>query len=167
MSKTAENLQTAFAGESQANRTYLAFAKKADADGLPMVARLFRAAAAAETVHALNHAREMGIVGSTEKNLKAAAAGEADEFKKMYPPFIQQAEVDGNPGAKRSFDYANQVEQIHHGLYTRAIETVQKGEDLAEAKMFVCPVCGNTFVGEAPERCPICGTPASKFIHIE
>jgi len=167
MSQTDENLKEAFAGESQANRKYLAFAKKADAEGLPVVARLFRAAAEAETVHALNHARVMGIVGATLDNLKAAASGEAAEFREMYPGFIAQAEKEGNKAAKTTFDYANQVEKIHHDFFNRAAETVTKGQDLPEMKLFVCRGCGNTVEGEAPEKCPICGAPKSWFVLIE
>ena len=167
MGQTDENLQEAFAGESQANRKYLAFAEKADKEGLPMAARLFRAAAAAETVHALNHAKVMGIVGSTLENLKDAAKGEGAEFREMYPGFIEQARKEGNKGAERTFHYANQVEQIHHNFFSQATETVQKGEDLPEKKMFVCRGCGNTVEDEAPEKCPICGAPKSWFMDIE
>ncbi len=167
MSKTSDDLKEAFAGESQANQKYLAFAKKADAEGLPAIARLFRAAAAAETIHAQNHAGVMGIIGATSDNLEAAAAGEAAEFREMYPGFIKQAEQEGNDKARTTFDYANQVEQIHYDLYSKAIETLGKGQDLPETKMFVCRGCGNTVEGEAPEKCPICGAPKSWFMHIE
>ena len=167
MSKTDENLEEAFAGESQANRKYLAFAEKADKDNLPMTARLFRAAAAAETIHALNHLRVMGAVGPTAENLKAAASGEAAEFREMYPAFIEQAEKDGNKAAKRTFQYANEVEKIHHQLYNRATGIVGRGEDLPETKMFVCRGCGNTVEGEPPEKCPICGSPKKMFMEIE
>ncbi|MDP6106900.1 MAG: rubrerythrin family protein [Candidatus Brocadiia bacterium] len=166
MSQTDENLKAAFAGESQANRKYLAFSKKADADKLPGIARLFRAAAAAETIHAHNHLDVMGSVKTTKENLEAAAAGEAAEFEEMYPEFLEQAEKDGDNGARESFDYANQVEKIHHGLYQEAGRTLAEGSDLPENEMNVCPVCGNTFAGEAPERCPICRTPKSRFILI-
>ena len=167
MSQTDENLEEAFAGESQANRTYLAFAEKADKENLPMAARLFRAAAAAETVHALNHLRVMGTVGPTLDNLKAAAGGEAAEFREMYPAFIQQAEKDGNQGARRTFHYANEVEKIHHQLYNRATGIVETGEDLPDTRMFVCRGCGNTVEGEPPEKCPICGAPKKMFMEIE
>ncbi len=167
MSQTEENLKEAFAGESQANRKYLAFAEKADKEKLLVIARLFRAAAAAETVHALNHAKVMGIVGSTLDNLKAAAGGEAAEFQEMYPAFIEQAEKEGNDAARRTFDYANQVEKIHYDFYTRAAQTLEKGEDLPEMKLFVCRGCGNTVEGEPPQKCPICGAPQSWFMTIE
>jgi len=167
MSKTDENLKEAFAGESQANRTYLAFAQKADKDNLPQVAKLFRAAADAETVHAMNHLRAMRGIGSTLENLRAAAQGEAAEFKQMYPAFIEQADKDGDETAKRTFDYANQVEEIHHRLYSRAIESVGRSEDLPQGDIYVCQGCGNTVEGEPPDRCPICGAPKRMFKKIE
>jgi rubrerythrin len=167
MSQTDENLKEAFAGESQANQRYLAFAKKADAEKLPGTARLFRAAAAAETVHAQNHLESMRAAGSTLDNLREAAKGEAAEFKRMYPAFIEQADKDGNEDAKTTFDYANQVEKIHHALYSGAIQAVEEGQDLPETKLFVCRGCGNTVKGEPPKKCPICGAPRSWFMEIE
>ena len=167
MGKTAENLKEAFAGESQANRRYIAFAQKADKEGLPQVARLFRAAAEAETVHALNHLRAMNAIAGTLENLKAASSGEAAEFKTMYPAFIEQAKKDGDKAAERTFDYANQVEQIHHRMYNRAIEAVQKGGDLPKTDLYVCQGCGNTVEGEPPDRCPICGAPKKMFKRID
>lgn len=167
MSQTDENLKEAFAGESQANRKYTAFAAKADQSDYSQVARLFRAAAAAETVHALNHFEVMGGVNSTLENLKAAAEGEAEEFKEMYPGFIEQAEEEGKEAARDSFDYANQVEEIHHEMYNEAIEAVKAGEDLPETEIFVCQGCGNTVEEEAPDLCPICGAPKSMFKQID
>lgn len=167
MAKTDENLKEAFAGESQANRMYTAFAKKADEEELSQVARLFRAAAAAETVHALNHFQVMDKVNSTEKNLKTAAEGEAEEFREMYPDFIATAEEEGEENAMHSFDYANQVEEIHHNMYNEALEAVQSGQDLPETDMYVCQGCGNTVEEEAPDTCPICGAPKSLFEKIE
>jgi rubrerythrin len=167
MSQTDENLKEAFAGESQANRKYTAFARKADEDGLSQVARLFRAAGESETVHALNHLHVMDGIRSTLENLKEAAGGEADEFEEMYPEFIEQAEEDGNQEARDSFDYACQVEEIHRELYNRAIEAVQGGEDLESVQMWVCQGCGNTVEGEPPETCPICGAPRSMFKNVE
>jgi len=163
---TMDNLREAFAGESQANRTYLAFAEKADADGYPQIARLFRAAAAAETVHAHAHLRVMGGVKTTAENIQAAAAGEAHEFKSMYPGFVTEAEADGNKGAAMSFKNALAIEEIHHGLYNGALKSLQAGSDLPAAPIFVCSVCGNTVVGEAPNRCPVCGNPKSKFSEV-
>ncbi|MFB3879818.1 MAG: rubrerythrin family protein [Armatimonadota bacterium] len=164
---TIDNLREAFAGESQANRTYLAFAEKADADGFPQIARLFRAAAHAETVHALAHFRVMGGVKTTEENLKAASAGEAHEFRSMYPGFVTAAEAEGNKDAAMSFKNALAVEEIHHGLYNEALKSLHAGRDLTAAPIFVCSVCGNTVVGEAPNRCPVCGNPKSKFSEVK
>jgi rubrerythrin len=162
MSKTIDNLKEAFAGESQANRKYTAFAKKADEEGYPQVARLFRAAAAAETVHALNHFRAMGEVKSTAENLKAAMGGENYEVSSMYPPFIAEAEKEGEKKALTSFRWAWEVEKVHEGLYAKALETLGK-EAGALFDYYVCPVCGYTHEGGAPEKCPVCGTPGSRF----
>ncbi len=164
MTKTDDNLKAAFAGESQANRTYLAFAKKADEEGFPQIAKLFRAAAEAETVHAHNHLRVMGQVKSTSDNLGAAVSGETYEFKKMYPEFIAEAKEEGNTKAETSFSYANQVEQIHAALYQKALDGLKNNKEPAKADYWVCPVCGNTFEGSAPDRCPICSTPKEKFM---
>ena len=167
MSQTDENLKEAFAGESQANRKYVAFSRKADQEDYSQVAKLFRAAAEAETVHALNHLQVMDGIKETLENLKEAAEGEAEEFKEMYPDFIEQAEDDGNDNARGTFDYANQVEQIHHEMYNQAIEAVQKGEDLPPREIFVCQGCGNTVEDEAPDTCPICGAPKAMFKKID
>ena len=167
MSNTNENLQAAFAGESQANRRYLFFAEKADEAGHKQVARLFRAAAEAETVHARNHLGVMGDIRSTKENLEAAIEGENHEFTEMYPTFIEQAKSENNKQAERSFDLANKVEEIHHGLFQKALRSLESGESIGDAPYFVCPFCGNTVEGEAPERCPICGAPRSKFKRIE
>ena len=165
---TQENLQAAFAGESQANRKYLAFAQKAQADGYGMIAKLFRAAAAAETVHAHNHLRTLGGVKTTTENLQAAIAGEAYEFQTMYPEFLATAEKEGNKPAIRSFNYANEVEKIHHTLYSKALEQLGQGQDLGAGKIWVCTVCGNTHIGpEAPGVCPVCGATASQFSEVD
>ena len=164
---TQDNLAAAFAGESQANRKYTAFAAKAEKDGFPQVAKLFRAAAQAETVHALAHFRAMNGVGDTSANLEAAIEGEGHEFKEMYPPFLAEAEAEGDTRAAMSFRYALAVEEIHHGLYSDARAAVQAGKDLPAGKIFVCPVCGNTVEGEAPSQCPICGVDGSKFAEIQ
>jgi rubrerythrin len=163
MTKTDENLKAAFAGESQANRLYLAFAKKAEEEGLTQTAKLFRAAAEAETVHALNHIRITGQVKSTLENLGTAVTGETYEFKKMYPEFIAEAKKEGNKQAAYSFDLANKVEQIHAGLYQKAIDALKNKKELAKVDYYVCSVCGNTVEGSAPEKCPICGSPKEKF----
>jgi rubrerythrin len=160
---TQDNLQAAFAGESQANRKYLAFAAEADAEGHRQIAKLFRAAAAAETVHAHAHLRVMNGVGDTKKNLQAAIEGEGYEFKEMYPKFIDEAEKEGNRRAVISFRNANDVEEIHHGLYSKVLETLEAGKDLPPAAIHVCDVCGNTVVGEVPNKCSVCGAPRTMF----
>ena len=166
-SKTDGNLQEAFAGESQANRKYLFFAEKADKEGYPQIARLFRAAADAETVHAKNHLNVLNGVRSTEENLAAAAEGEHHEFTSMYPPFIEEAEKEGNTKAKRTFDYANEVEKIHHGHFETALKAVKEGTEMKEEPYYVCQVCGYTAAGEAPDKCPVCGAPAKSFKQID
>ena len=166
MAKTDENLKAAFAGESQANRMYLAFAKKADQEGFPQIAKLFRAAAEAETVHAHNHLNVMGQVKSTVENLGTAVSGETYEFKKMYPEFIEEAKRESNKKAQVSFDYAIKVEQIHANLYQKAIDSIKNQKDLPKADIHVCPVCGNTFEGTTPDVCPICATLREKFMKI-
>lgn len=155
--KTEENLKAAFAGESQANRRYLFFADKADKEGLVQVARLFRAAADAETVHARNHFDAMDGVGSTRDNLTAAVMGEHFEFTRMYPGFIAAAEIEQNERGQRSFELANEVEHIHLGLFQAALDAVEAGQTAKDEPYFVCQVCGNTMVGEGPEKCPVCG----------
>jgi len=160
---TNDNLKEAFAGESQANRKYLAFAKKAEQDGFPQVAKLFRAAAAAETIHAHAHFRVMGGVEGTEENLQTAILGEGLEFKEMYPKFVSEAEAEGNKPAAISFKNALAVEEIHHSLYSKALEAVKSGSDLPQTKIYVCSVCGNTVEGSAPDQCPVCGASKEQF----
>ena len=167
MGNTNDNLQAAFAGESQANRKYLFFAEKADKEGLKQIARLFRAAAEAETVHARNHLNVLGGIGSSKENLQVAISGENHEFTEMYPEFIEQAQAEGNKGAVSSFNLANKVEQIHHGLYQEAAQALESGASFEDKPYFVCQICGNTVLGEAPERCPICGAPKSMFKQAE
>lgn len=163
MNKTDENLKAAFAGESQANRLYLAFAKKAEEEGLTQAAKLFRAAAEAETVHALNHLRITGQVKSTLENLGTAVSGETFEFKKMYPEYIAEAKKEENKQAVVSFDWASRVEQIHADLYQKAIDTLKNKKELAKVDYYVCSVCGNTVENAAPDKCPICGSPKEKY----
>jgi rubrerythrin len=163
---TMDNLQEAFAGESQANRMYLAFAKKADGDGLSQVAKLFRATAEAETIHAHAHFRVMGMIKDTVENLEAAVAGEAHEFESMYPAFLAEAQTEGMKPAEFSFKNALAVEEIHHGLYSKALAAVKGGGDLPATSIYVCPVCGNTVEGSVPENCPVCNVPGSKFVEI-
>ncbi len=164
---TKDNLEAAFAGESQANRKYLAFAQKAEQDGYPQVAKLFRAAAAAETIHAHAHFRVLGGIKDSKENLQAAIDGEGHEFKEMYPEFLKQAEAEGNQPAVFSFKNALAVEKIHYDLYTNALEAVNGGGDLPAAKIHVCPVCGNTVEGDVPDSCPVCGVPGNKFFEVK
>lgn len=164
MSKTEKNLQDSFAGESQANRKYLAFAKKADNEGYPQAAKLFRAAAAAETVHAHAHLRELGGIKSTKENLEAAIAGETFEFESMYPQMIKEAEEEENKGALRSFNFANAVEKIHADLYKKALDNLGNNED---TDYYVCDVCGYTAEGEAPDTCPVCNAKKAMFQKIQ
>ncbi len=156
MTKTDENLKEAFAGESQANRKYTAFAQQAEKEGYPQIAKLFRAVAEAETVHALNHFKQMGEINSTKDNLEAARSGEHYEITKMYPPMVEDAEEEGNKGAKRTFEYALEVEKDHRALYDKAMEAIEKDEDLEEKDIHVCSVCGHTVIGDAPDECPVC-----------
>ena len=158
--KTLGNLKEAFAGESQANRKYLAFAAKADKEGYAQVARLFRAAADAETVHALAHLKAMGGIKSTKENIEAAVGGETFEFKNMYPAMIEQARTDIEDEAENSFSNANAVEKIHAGLYQKYMDNMS---NLAAIDIYVCQVCGNTVEGNAPDMCLICASPKDKF----
>jgi rubrerythrin len=164
---TKDNLQAAFAGESQANRMYLAFARQAETDGFPGIAKLFRATAEAETVHALTHFRVMGKINKTEENLKAAIEGERYECQEMYPEFVAGAEGEGNKGAVATFKNALAVEEIHHGFYTEALNALKAGGDIPVTRIHICPVCGNTVKGDAPDNCPICGVPGSKFFEVK
>ena len=164
MSKTQENLQEAFAGESQANRKYLAFAKQADKEGYPQAAKLFRAAAAAETIHAHAHLRAMNGIGKTVENLKAAIEGETFEFKEMYPAMIATAQEEEEKDAEKSFSYANTVEAIHAALYQKALDNIASAK---ECDYFVCPVCGYTCENDPAEKCPVCSTLAKAFLKVE
>jgi rubrerythrin len=163
MTKTDENLKAAFAGESQANRRYLAFARKAEEEGFTQVAKLFKAAAEAETIHALNHLRIIGETKSTLENLNTAVSGETFEFKEMYPGYIAAAKQEGNKQATWSFDVANQVEQIHAKLFNKAIAALKNKKPVEQVDYYVCGVCGNTVEGTPPDNCPICGAPKEKF----
>jgi rubrerythrin len=165
VSTTEKNLEEAFAGESQANRKYLAFAKKAEQEGFANVARLFRTAAEAETIHAHGHLAAMGGIGSTADNLRAAIAGETYEHTEMYPPMVRQAESE-NHKAKRMFEYAEKTEAVHAALYRAALEAVAQGRDLAEAGFYLCPVCGHIELGKPPASCPICGAKGERFVQV-
>ena len=164
MSKTQKDLMDAFAGESQANRKYLAFAKTAEAEGYKQIAKLFRAAAEAETVHAHNHLREAGGIKNTKENLEAAISGETFEFQKMYPGMIEDAKAESLEGALKSFVYANEVEKVHAELYKKALAAMGSNPDV---DYYVCQVCGNTVEGEAPDECPVCGAKKQAFKKID
>jgi rubrerythrin len=164
MSKSEEYLKEAFAGESQANRKYLAFAEKAAKEGFPQAARLFRAAAEAETVHAHNHLRALKMILSTKENLQAAVNGETHEFKSMYPEMIAAAELEGNKEARQTFFWANEVEKIHARLYQDMMDNMGRA---ADNPYYVCPVCGYTVEKEAPETCLVCGAKGKMFKKVE
>jgi rubrerythrin len=165
MSKTEDALKEAFAGESQANRRYLAFAARADQEGFPQAARLFRAAADAETIHAHSHLRALKAVQGTRENIAEAAAGETHEFKSMYPAMIEAARAEGNKEAERSFHFANEVEKIHAALYEKLLAGL--GAAGEAYPYYVCPVCGYTAEREAPEVCPVCGAKGKMFRKVE
>lgn len=167
MGNTQENLQEAFAGESQANRKYLFYSEKAEAEGYHQIARLFRATAEAETVHARRHLQALDGIQATEQNLEDAINGESYEFTEMYPAFIEKAREEGNKKAELTLTQANAVEKIHHGLYQKALNALKAGGDLKEEPYYICPVCGYTAEGKAPDKCPVCGAPASKFKKVE
>ncbi len=165
MSKTEQFLKEAFAGESQANRKYFAFATKADQEGYPQVARLFRAAAEAETIHAHNHLRVLKEIKSTKENLQGAIDGETHEFKKMYPEMIEAAKAEGQTDAVRSFNFANEVEKVHAQLYQKLLDGLGKPQE--NYPFYICPVCGYTAEKEPPGTCPVCGTKGEMFKKIE
>ena len=160
---TIDDLQEAFAGESQANRRYLAYAEQAEKDGLPGVAKLFRAVAAAETIHALAHLRAMDGVKGTAENLAEAMAGEKHEFTEMYPPMVERAEAEGNRKAARSMRFALAVEKVHYDLFEKAAAAVAAGTDLGEVEVHVCPVCGHTVIGPVEGPCPVCGARPDRY----
>ncbi len=165
MSMTKKFLEEAFAGESQANQKYRAFAKKAEKEGLPNIAALFRTTAEAERIHAEGHLGALEEIGSTAENLEKALAGETYEYTEMYPPMLSEAEAEGHK-AKRMFGYAVKAEQVHAGLYKLALEAAKKGVDLAETRFYLCPVCGHIEAGAPPEACPICGVKGEKYITV-
>jgi rubrerythrin len=165
MSKTEGFLKEAFAGESQANRKYLAFAVKADQEGFPQVARLFRAAAEAETIHAHNHLKALNGIRTTKENLQEAIIGETHEFKKMYPEMIEAAKAEAQKVAERSFNYANSAEKVHAELYQKLLDGLGKAQEVYS--YYVCPLCGYTTEKLAPPHCPICGAKGEMFKRIE
>jgi len=165
MPSTNDNLKEAFAGESQAFQKYTSFAAAAEKDGMPNIARLFRTTAQAERIHAAGHFKALDGVGKTLANLEAAIAGETFEFEEMYPPMLEQAIAEGHP-ARTMFKFAVAAEQVHAILYAKALEAARKGEDLTEVEFHLCPVCGHIEFGKAPQKCPICGAPASKYVQV-
>ena len=165
--ETENNILEAFGGESMANRRYTFFAEKAEKEGYPQVARLFRAVAEAETVHARNHLLTIDAIGATKDNLLAAVMGEHQEFTAMYPAFIERATQEKNDRAVRTFNWANEVEKIHHGYFEAALAALKEEKQPEDATYYVCQVCGNTVTGEPPEKCPICGAPAKAFKKME
>ena len=165
MTSTLDNLKEAFAGESQANQKYRAFAKKAEQEGFSNVARLFRTAAEAERIHAEGHLKALEGIRSTAENLQEAIAGETHEAKEMYPPMLALAQTEDHK-AKRMFGYAVEAEAVHAKLYQLALEAVQQGKDLTQVEFYLCPVCGNIEFGKPTEPCPICGTKPDKFVQI-
>jgi len=161
---TDTNLRDAYAGESQAHMRYLIFADKAEKEGKPNIARLFRAVAFAEEVHASNHLKTLGDVGSTEENLDAAVSGENFEVEEMYPAYDAVAKLQNEKGAIRSIHYAIEAEKMHAALFTQAKQTVKEGKDMEAETFQICPVCGYTVEGEAPDSCPVCGVKKDRFV---
>ncbi len=165
MSKTEEFLKEAFAGESQANRKYQSFAAKADKEGYPQAAKLFRAASEAEAVHAKNHLWALKAIRSTQENLKEAIEGEDHEYESMYPEMIEMAKAEGLKDAEMSFHYANEVEKIHSKLFNGLLSSLGKSTDAYP--FYVCPRCGNTVGKEPPAVCPVCGAEGKLFKRID
>ncbi|MDO4839118.1 MAG: rubrerythrin family protein [Desulfovibrionaceae bacterium] len=163
MSKTLDNLMEAFAGESQANRKYLAYANVADKEGKAQIAKLFRAAAAAETIHAHAHLRNAGKIGDTDANLQDALSGETHEFTKMYPEMIKEAQEEGNTKVAKYFEMVNKVEEVHANLYKKAIE----GASAFSGDYYICPVCGYTHEGPMEGNCPVCGVKGASFVKVD
>ncbi len=164
--ETIDNLKESFAGESQANQKYRAFAKQASKEGFTNVAKLFTAAAEAERIHAEGHLNAMEGIKTTAENLQAAIDGETYEYTTMYPPMLEQAEKE-NHKAKRMFGLALKAEEVHAKLYKKALEAVAEGKDLPSGKVYLCPICGDIEIGEVPEKCPVCGAAKAVFIGIE
>lgn len=165
MNKTEANLKEAFAGESQANRKYTAFSKKAEQEGFKNVARLFKTAAEAEQIHLYGHLQAMDGIQSTAENLKASIAGETQEYTEMYPPMVEEAAAE-NHKAQKMFAFAKKAEAVHAALYKLALEAVEQGKDLSEENIYLCPVCGHIEFGNPPAACPICGTKAEAFVQV-
>ena len=168
---TSDFLHSAYGGESMAHMRYLIWGDTAEKEGFPNVARLFRAIAFAEQVHASNHFREIdggtadatvtaGAVfgtGKTAENLQGAINGELHEVEQMYPVYLNAAEFQKETGAQRSFHFALEAEKQHAKLFGEALEAVRAGRDLQLDAVYICPVCGHTVLNEPPEKCPVCG----------
>ena len=165
MPTAIDNLKESFAGESQANQKYRAFAKRAEQDGLPHIARLFRTTAEAERIHAEGHLKALAGIATTRENLQAAIEGETYEYTTMYPPMLEEAQAEGHR-AKVMFGYAVKAEAVHAELYKRALEAVAQGADLTEGRFYLCPFCGDIEFGNPPDACPICGAPKAKFVEV-
>lgn len=165
MPTTEENLKEAFSGESQAYQKYSAFGDKAAKDGFENIAKLFKTTAEAERIHANGHLKALDAIGSTLENLKTAIGGETYEFEDMYPPMYEQAVAEKHK-AKRMFGFAVEAEKVHAELYQKALEAVKEGRDIEEVNIYLCPVCGHIELGTAPEKCPICGVPGSKYVEL-
>jgi rubrerythrin len=165
MPATKENLKEAFAGESQANQKYLAFAREAEKEGFVNVAKLFRTTAQAERIHAEGHLEALGGIGSTAENLNTAIGGETYEHEEMYPPMLEQAEAEAHP-AKRMFAFAVKAEQVHAELYKKALDAVRNGQDITATEVWLCPICGHIELGNPPEKCPICGAKSSIYVQV-
>ncbi|MCX6567937.1 MAG: rubrerythrin family protein [Candidatus Aminicenantes bacterium] len=161
---TEENVKAALAGESQAHIKYLAFSDKAAAEKLPNIARAFKANAYAEQVHAANHLKTLGGIGTTKDNLDAAVGGENFEVEEMYPAYLAVAQAQGEKVAEKFLGWALAAEKIHAGIYKDARAAVESGRDIAFKPVHVCSFCGFTMEGDAPDKCPLCGTPKDKFL---
>lgn len=164
---TQENAMKAFVGESQANRKYQAFAEKAESEGYKNIARLFKAASEAEAIHAKKLLKTLGSIVSTKENLEKAVAGETHEYTEMYPQFVREAEAEKKSDALLAFTYAMKAEEVHAGLYKEALKSLNAGQDMSNRTVWFCPVCGNVFLGQPPDKCPICNVFKKMFKEIQ
>ncbi|KUG15687.1 rubrerythrin [hydrocarbon metagenome] len=164
---TMENAMEAYTGESQANRKYAAFADQAESEGFKNIARLFKAASEAEAVHAKKLLKAMGKIKTTKENLQGSVAGETHEYTEMYPAFVKEAEAEKKSDVALVFTYAMKAEEVHAGLYKEALNALSHGQDMSNRTVTLCPVCGNVFLGPAPEKCPICNAVRRVFRTIE
>jgi rubrerythrin len=164
---TMENAMEAFAGESQANRKYLAFAEQAESEGYKNIARLFRAASDAEAIHAKKLLKAMGKIHPTKENVDAAVSGETHEFKTMYPGFLKEAEAEKKSDVALVFTYAMKAEEVHANLYKEAANNLAHKQDMSNRTVYLCPVCGNIFLGQPPDKCPICMAVRKVFREIQ